>query len=246
MLTSSPSLGKSKAGKLVANWSNGDIGLEKDVRMTCVYGWPFDLASLITTIGIVIDRSYPWNNHKMVWCALFTPFRIVGENDLSLISKGNLITQTSWWIWHLAPRKNWEKSNLRINRQSDIFRLSAAEGTLLCSMKLSIIDALQRDKMLDEAAALTGNRTLCSMSRVEAWRNQPDTTTSGVSVFCDHRGFSKISEPWLKWIELEDPGNVKVFCRWWSLFWNSKKCYSASNLFKENRDKHFSRHIKVF
>lgn len=41
-------------------------------------------------------------------------------------------------------------------------------GTLLCSMKLSIIDALQRDKMLDEAAALTGNRTLCSMSRVEA------------------------------------------------------------------------------
>lgn len=69
-------------------------------------------------------------DHKMVWCALFTPFRIVGENDLSLISKGNLITQTSWWIWHLAPRKNWEKSNLRINRQSDIFRLSAAEGKL--------------------------------------------------------------------------------------------------------------------
>lgn len=30
-------------------------------------------------------------------------------------------------------------------------------------------------------------------------------------MFCDHRGFSKISEPRLKWIELEDPGNVKVF-----------------------------------
>lgn len=41
-------------------------------------------------------------------------------------------------------------------------------GTSLCSMRLSIIDALQRDKMLDGAVALTGNRALWSMSRAEA------------------------------------------------------------------------------
>lgn len=80
---------------------------------------------LLTEISWFLYRS----QNGMI-CALFTPFRIVRENDFSLISKGNLITQTSGWIWHLAPRKNWEKSNLKINRESDIFRLSPAEGKL--------------------------------------------------------------------------------------------------------------------
>lgn len=100
--------------------------------------------------------------------------------------------------------------------------------------------------MLDEVVVLIGNWILCFMSRVEVWRNSSDIIILGVLVFCDYRGFFKISEFWLKWIELEDLGNVKVFCRWWFLFWNSKKCYLVLNLFKENRDKYFFGYIKVF
>ena len=45
-------------------------------------------------------------------------------------STENLITQTPRWIWHLAPRKNWKQSNLRINRKSDFPRLNTAVGKL--------------------------------------------------------------------------------------------------------------------